>query len=216
MGTRIAATNIQVLVVLGLAQALDASGYVVEATDDPFTWAGSHPGEAMLVGVREDEGLDLLRDLGTAAPSMVLVAVLDPPSRQRLDMCIAAGARACASMDWSGEDVTLALDAGRKGMALLPASMARDLTVTKNKLSHARDLTSSQQSWLMRLASGLTIHDLAEQVGFSERETYRRLRQIYETMGVRGRMEALIVASASGLLDGPPSGRTAEQLSARD
>lgn len=208
MGTRVAALNTPILVVLGLAQALDASGYVVETTESPRAWARSHPGEAMLVGVREDADVDLLTDLAATAPSVVLVALLDPPSPQRLDLCFAAGARACAYMDWSGEDVALALDAGRKGLALLPASMARDLTVTKNKRNHARDLTISQQSWLRRLAAGITVHDLAEQVGFSERETYRRLREIYEKMGVRGRMEALIVASASGLLDGPPSARS--------
>jgi DNA-binding NarL/FixJ family response regulator len=48
----------------------------------------------------------------------------------------------------------------------------------------------------------MTIQELARQVGFSERETYRRLRQIYSAMGVRGRTEALILASASGLLEG--------------
>jgi DNA-binding NarL/FixJ family response regulator len=80
--------------------------------------------------------------------------------------------------------------------------MARRLVGRSVRQSKPQTLTSAQQTWLRRLASGMTIQELARQVGFSERETYRRLRQIYSAMGVRGRTEALILASASGLLEG--------------
>lgn len=95
----------------------------------------------------------------------------------------------------------MAVEAGLNGLALLPAAMVRDVAARKVRRSIPHELTRSQQSWLRRLASGVTIHELAGQVGFSEREIYRRLRQIYAAMGVGGRTEALILASASGLLD---------------
>jgi DNA-binding NarL/FixJ family response regulator len=97
--------------------------------------------------------------------------------------------------------VVLALDAGLRGMTILPAGLARSLASTEGDRTRARTLTSSQQSWLRELASGTTVHDLASEVGFSEREMYRRLRVIYRAMGVRTRTEALILASASGLLE---------------
>jgi DNA-binding NarL/FixJ family response regulator len=100
----------------------------------------------------------------------------------------------------------MALEAGLNGLALLPVSMARRLVDRSVRQSKPQTLTSVQQTWLRLLASGMTIQELARQVGFSERETYRRLRQIYSAMGVRGRTEALILASASGLLEGPVGG----------
>jgi DNA-binding NarL/FixJ family response regulator len=157
----------------------------------------------MLLAIRSDDDVELLVDLIAEEPSVTVVALLDPQSAERLNSCIGAGARGCVSMDWSDQDVVLALNVGMRGMAVLPAMLARNLATNEKNRAHARSLTSSQQTWLRELASGITVHELASQVGFSERETYRRLRLIYLAMGVRTRTEALILASASGLLNGP-------------
>jgi len=197
----VAAVNTPILVALGLTKALEASGYSLERVDDPLSWARVHPQGAMLVAVRDDSDTQLLLDLTSEVPTVTVVALLDPQSVERSQTCIGAGARGCASTDWSGQDVVLALDAGLRGMAILPASLARSLASTEGNRTRARALSSSQQAWLRELASGTTVHDLASQVGFSERETYRRLRLIYRAMGVRTRTEALILASASGMLE---------------
>lgn len=199
---QLAVVNTPSLVLLGLSSAITEFGYEVEPTDDPRGWAKKHHDQAMLIGIRVDADIELLDELVSNNPSMAVVALLDPLSPERLSTCLEAGACGCVSLDSSGERILMALEAGLNGLALLPVSMARRLVGRSVRQSKPQTLTSAQQTWLRRLASGMTIQELARQVGFSERETYRRLRQIYSAMGVRGRTEALILASASGLLEG--------------
>ena len=201
MPAAVAAVNTPALVALGLSRAFAGSGYSLELVDDPHGWAVLHPQGAMLVAVRDDIDTQLLVDLTAEAPMLTVVALLDPDSVERSQVCIGAGARGCVSTQWSGRDVVLVLDAGLRGMTILPSAMARSLASMEGERSRARTLTSSQQAWLRELAAGTTVHELAFKVGFSEREMYRRLRMIYAKLGVRTRTEALILASASGLLE---------------
>ena len=47
-------------------------------------------------------------------------------------------------------------------------------------------------TWLRILAQGGTVHDLARQVGYSERALYRLLHALYGRMGVSSRTEAIL------------------------
>ena len=53
---------------------------------------------------------------------------------------------------------------------------------------------------LQTMAKGRTVAQLARAVGYSEREMFRLLRQLYDRMGVRNRTEALLKAAQCGLL----------------
>lgn len=99
MAAHVAAVNTPSLVVLGLWSAMAAVGYEVESTDDP--WAQVHTGEVMLVGIREESDVGLLREVVSYETPMSVVGLLDPMSAERMEMCFGAGACGCASMDWS-------------------------------------------------------------------------------------------------------------------
>jgi DNA-binding CsgD family transcriptional regulator len=60
-----------------------------------------------------------------------------------------------------------------------------------------------EQSWLRSMAGGMTVADLAESVGYSERAMFRLLRDLYRRIGVKNRTEALIWASRNSLLSDP-------------
>jgi DNA-binding NarL/FixJ family response regulator len=201
MFTPVAAVQTPALVVKGLSSAFEAIGYALESVEDPDAWAQLHPGGGMLVTVRVDDDLSVVSDLVHVTPGAAVIVLLDPLTTARVHRCVGAGARGCVSLDWSDGDVVLVTDAAIRGMVVLPAEFASELLIYERNRYQALMLNSTQATWLRRLASGATVHELAAQVGYSERETYRRLREIYETMGVRSRTEALIVASASGLLD---------------
>ncbi len=53
---------------------------------------------------------------------------------------------------------------------------------------------------LEKLASGMTIADMASQMGYSERSMYRELSMLWDKLGVSGRAEGLSKASAEGLI----------------
>jgi DNA-binding NarL/FixJ family response regulator len=202
MTTLVAAVNTPRILTLGLSRELEASGYSVESVDDPRRWAASHPAAAMFVSVRSSQDMDLLVALISDLPSVAVVALLDPISVEQIHLCLGAGARGCVSMDWSSGDLALVLDVSLRGLATMPAEIAQHLAARKGGAYHRR-LTSTQWAWLRDLASGTTVHALARQVGFSERVMYRRLNQVYRKMGCATRTEALIRASAWGMLDLP-------------
>jgi len=203
MTTLVAAVNTPRLVALGLSRELEGSGYSVVPVDDPRGWATSHHEAAMFVAVRNPSDVDLLINLISDLPTMVVVALLDPISEDQIQLCLGAGARGCVSMDWSSGDLALVLEVGLRGMTIMPATIARRLAATKIDGAYARGLTKTQRAWLRDLASGTTVHALATQVGFSERVMYRRLSQVYRKMGCATRTEALVRASACGMLDLP-------------
>lgn len=206
MPTPVAAINTPRLIALGLAKELEPSGYAVEPVADPRAWADFHPEAALLVAVRNKEDVGLLLELTRDLPSMAVIALLDPMSIEHFHLCIGAGARGCVSVEWSSDELALALEAGLRGMVIMPASLAQSLAAAEEDKPYAHSLTTTQQAWLRDLASGTTVQALATRVGFSEREMYRRLRQVYRNMGCATRTEAMIRASASGILDLPNAG----------
>jgi DNA-binding NarL/FixJ family response regulator len=203
MTALVAAVNTPRLLALGLSRELEGWGYSVESVDDPRGWAKIHPEAAMFVAVRNPQDEEFLIDLMSDLPAVPVVALLDPMSVDRIHLCMGAGARGCVSMDWSSGDLALVLDVGLRGMATMPATIARNLAARRSDGAYSHGLTSTQWGWLRDLASGTTVRALAAQVGFSERVMYRRLSQVYRKMGCATRTEALLRASACGMLDQP-------------
>ena len=51
-----------------------------------------------------------------------------------------------------------------------------------------------QAEWLRSLSQGMTVDELADRAGYSERAMYRQLRRLYERLGAANRTEALLQA----------------------
>jgi DNA-binding NarL/FixJ family response regulator len=62
------------------------------------------------------------------------------------------------------------------------------------------ELPTAQLEWLRALAQGITVAQLAERHGYSERAMFRHLRDLYARMGAKGRTEALMLANRRGWL----------------
>lgn len=54
---------------------------------------------------------------------------------------------------------------------------------------------------LQALAHGSTVHELAQEVGYSERELFRILADLYRRMGVSNRSEAIVQVAMWGFLE---------------
>jgi DNA-binding CsgD family transcriptional regulator len=59
-------------------------------------------------------------------------------------------------------------------------------------------------SWLRQLAAGSTVAQLANQAGYSERAMFRLLQGLYQQLGARNRVEALLRAQQLGWLSRIP------------
>jgi DNA-binding NarL/FixJ family response regulator len=62
-------------------------------------------------------------------------------------------------------------------------------------------VTEEEVGWLADLAAGETVARIAHETGYSERAMFRRLREVYERLGVTSRTEAIVAAERLGLFD---------------
>lgn len=84
---------------------------------------------------------------------------------------------------------------------MLPIEVLRALSaVVVPHESGGDQLTPQEVGWLRDLARGHTVVQLAEAAGYSERMMFRLLRSVYQRLNARTRTEAMMTASARGLL----------------
>lgn len=97
--------------------------------------------------------------------------------------------------------VRAAMDAAMNGLATVPTALIR---ARPSSSVRAREIIANvdieKRGWLEALSNGISTAQLAGQIGFSEREMYRRLRDLYGRMGVRNRTEALVWATYCGII----------------
>jgi DNA-binding NarL/FixJ family response regulator len=62
---------------------------------------------------------------------------------------------------------------------------------------------ASDLDWLRLLADGRTVAEIATTMGYSHRAVHRQLKQMYDRLGVDGKISAIVKAARAGLLDGP-------------
>lgn len=185
----------------GLSVALERAGFApVEEPDDPAAWAGVGGCRALLLTVRSARDWEPVRCLTESNPELVLVALLVDPTADRHAEALRIGARGATAWDATPEAIVEVLAAAVRGYALLPSGIASAMARGQPPLFDPEWVTAEEIDWLALLASGATIHELADKVGYSERALYRILHGLYGRMRVSNRTEAILQARRWGLL----------------
>lgn len=156
----------------------------------------------MIVFVPDDETLDMLVDFTSEYPLIPVVAVLPRFELSSFATVVRAGARGAVddadSMETFGEVFSAAIG----DRVSIPLSVARAMA---QRIPPPQEIGAtvdeSEAGWLRALANGETVAGLASQIGYSERETYRILGELYQRLGVTNRTEAIIWATRHGVLD---------------
>jgi DNA-binding NarL/FixJ family response regulator len=90
-----------------------------------------------------------------------------------------------------------AFRAAGEGSALLPTDVVRALADQGAENAASADHLSQQEiSWLRDLANEVSVGQIAEDTGYSERMLFRLLRDLYTKLG--NRTEALMLARQRG------------------
>lgn len=185
----------------GVVSVLTKCGYVVEGPlPAPGTDDASQPSIIFLtLTIPADwQQLDVLR---AGWPLVPVVAVLEPVSVPAGLSALRAGASGLLPRSAKPGQVSRMVDALVEGQSVVPSDVLAALAGgAEEPQMREGGLTTSQLSWLRRLASGATVAELARDVGYSERAMYRLLGTLYRDMGVRGRMQAVVEAQRRGLL----------------
>lgn len=185
----------------GVVAVLAAAGHLVDSPDDVLAWANSdHQGLVLLTLAVELDWTLLVRLRSEASRHAVIALVADPPTEPGV-RAVRAGARSVLPRRATADELERTVTATIGGQAVMPAGVAAALaTGAPADGAPPTAITPEQLDWLRRLAAGATVAELAGHVGYSERAMFRLLRLLYERLGVRTRIEAVIRAQEQGWL----------------
>jgi DNA-binding NarL/FixJ family response regulator len=183
----------------GLTAALSLAGFEPFEPPDVEDWVRSGDPGAVVIALLDDADAKRLKGLRDYAPTTPGLALLPEVTVEAYRWAMRSGATSAIGRDAPPEDIIECLLAACTGRAIMPAPLALNLAMAVDPGEHP-SLTATEVSWLVGLSAGRTVLDLAHDVGYSEREMFRRLHGLYARMGVCGRTEALLSAQRWGLV----------------
>ena len=183
-----------------LAGVLHRAGYRPVVPTSILDWAARQE-HTLVLTTDSDRSLAMLRGLveAGAAPRTVILVQSPEPARYRSLLRHCTAALPAGSAD---HDIVLAVRAAHRALTCLPTTAARALAGVEERTP---SLSGNELSWLRSLADNVTVASLARASGYSPREMYRLLAELYTRLGVTTRTEALLRADRLGLLH-PPVG----------
>lgn len=186
----------------GMVSLLGDAGYTTVESESIPAWEPGRGVQAVIAAITGDDDLAALRVLTEAHPHIPVVAVPNEVTVSGLAEAVRAGAVVAVDSDEALDTFVAVIEAAVKDRALVPARVLKALASRVPTVPDPSAWVSPDESrWLRRLAEGVTVADLAEEIGYSERETFRMLKETYNRIGATNRTEAIIWATRNGLLD---------------
>jgi DNA-binding NarL/FixJ family response regulator len=173
-----------------------------ETPEDLLAWVGRRPRRVIFLTIAADPDWELLARLRKASAETIVVAVLSDTSVAAYVRAVSAGAAAAVPRDARPDQLRQIFREVLHGVSMLPTDVVQALARTAESAAgeDRPPLAEHEIAWLRELASGLTVSQLAERSGYSERAMFRLLRKVYVRMRVRNRTEALLHARQQGWL----------------
>jgi DNA-binding NarL/FixJ family response regulator len=182
----------------GVVDVLTSDDVLAEAPVDIQRWVAQGGQQVTVLTLASPADWSLLEELSAETP---VIAVLEENTDALAIKALRLGAESVVARSATASVIRRAVEAVLAGEVILSRSVTRSLISSFPRERHRPDLTEEQVQWLRELASGVTIAQLANQAGYSERAMYRLLNNLYERLGVTNRTEALIKANSYGWLD---------------
>jgi DNA-binding NarL/FixJ family response regulator len=182
-----------------LSMPLTSAGFHPIEPPDVQAWIGSGEPGAVIVALLDEVSADWLKSFRDYAPTRPAVALLAEVTVDSYRWALRSGASTAVSRNAAPEEIVESLAAACAQRCIMPAGIAQRLALAVNGEKHPALLTAEVE-WLSGMTQGATVAELAKQAGYSEREMFRRLANLYVRMGVSGRTEALLAAQRWGIL----------------
>lgn len=183
----------------GLGAALIEAGFVVTegaALDERSPARGP---ETLVLTLRAPDQLNEIKTILAAEPDTGVVVLVEERRADIVADALRAGAAAVIERNAPPELVVDAIRACGEQHALVPLWAARAISA-RFPARPDRWVTDEELAWLRLLADGRTVAALADEVGYSEREMFRNLHDLYTRIGAPNRTAALLWAQRHGLL----------------
>jgi DNA-binding NarL/FixJ family response regulator len=179
----------------GLAEALGRAGYAADSGEhsDQDRRGESVAGVLATVAATSADLAEFRSLVGRRNVPVVALAV-NPEPRFCLEL-LRRGARAAIGWGTEPDLIVVVLTLVLEGLSVMPWP-------TDGLLSEV-GISEAEADMLRAVADGMTVAALSIRLGYSERETYRRLSAVYQRLGVGRRADALARARSMGLLAAP-------------
>ena len=182
---------------LGLETALAAARFHVVRPGDVRAWARKVNGAVVSISLRSSLYERLLQNLHADRPSLPVVAIVCGDDKAAYHEALVMGAFSAIAWNDDTEEIVNVIEAARRGRSLLPSGVMRSLALATEL---GPDISQDERVWLRQLAQGVRVTELAQTVGYSEREMHRLLQRLYGRLGADSRSAALVKAAELGLL----------------
>jgi DNA-binding NarL/FixJ family response regulator len=179
----------------GVMAALWEAGLGSESPQDAFAWMNGGHRRLVVLGLHSADDWERLSQLCQAYDDVLVVALLPDDDVTTHVRALASGAVAALPRDAEPAAVREIVEDVIEGRTVLPVEVLRGLrsygvaAKPDESLPNAREM-----EWLRRLSTGVTVAELADRAGYSERMMFRLLRELYKRMRVGNRTEALLLA----------------------
>lgn len=186
----------------GVSSILADAGFDASEVAALSDWKPGRDGVAVIVGVFEAVSPDPISEFCETYPLIPVVAVIPDLAVGSFSQVVRAGAIGVLGADESTDALVTVLEASLIGRAAVPETVIRAMALRIPTTPTAESwIQPGEAGWLRQLADGVPVCDIAEGVGYSEREMFRMLHDLYARIGVRNRTDAIIWATRHGLLD---------------
>jgi DNA-binding NarL/FixJ family response regulator len=186
----------------GLTTILKARGVSAEAPPDVEAWAGQNQAKIIFLTLASERDWLRLEALRLLDDRLLIVAVMDVMDQTACVRALTAGAVSVLPRDAAEQAVLQIVDSLARGESVVPLPVMRALAGRPPQIIEEpegeRALSSKELDWLRQLAQGVTVRQLANNAGYSERMMFRILRSLYKRMKVGTRTEALFMARERG------------------
>lgn len=183
-----------------IVEALCRAGLQLVRPRDLLRSAGDGTVPVALVDTRSEDGVTTLRRILGRQPELAIVALVDGDDIDAHVSALRQGALTAVPVDASAEALLAATFAAAEGRTLLPNEVAIQLSWVEGNHEDVPDLDEVERRILDRLACGDSIRDVAEVLGYSERQTHRKANELYRRLGASNRAQALVRAASQGLV----------------
>lgn len=174
-------------------------GFESTEFDSLSEWTPGRGGAAVLMWV-DPEPQDIIASFVESFPLVPVVAMFARLDLDRAAAVVRSGASGVLAESDPVAVIGEALRAAIAGLVALPRQVALAMADRVPEGSTYEWISREQGDWLVALAGGVTVGELADRIGWSERETFRMLGDLYRHLGVRNRTEAIIWATRHGLV----------------
>jgi DNA-binding NarL/FixJ family response regulator len=196
------------MVAQGLGTALDAEDGiavvgVASTVAEAVRMASESAPDVVVMDIQlgGTEGQNAPRRIRAQQREAALVLLTSSPDDRTLRRALAAGYSGLVAKSGRLNELVIAIKAVASGSSAFPRELMAD--VLRDRQVAAPALSARELQVLRLVAAGAGTNAIAEELGLSVHTTRNHIRNLMTKLGAHSRVEAVVLAAGSGLIDLP-------------